>query len=50
VDAACKMFINGGELAPESPDYPARMQEVDQMMDGKGHCTQEGRGDASTQP
>jgi tetratricopeptide (TPR) repeat protein len=39
LDEACKMFINGGKLAPEDPDYPTRVREVDQMMNGDGHCT-----------
>jgi tetratricopeptide (TPR) repeat protein len=35
---ACMAFTQGAALAPNDPDYPARIREVDADLHGTGHC------------
>jgi tetratricopeptide (TPR) repeat protein len=35
---ACRAFAEGKKLAPDEPDYPVRMHQIDALMNGQGHC------------
>jgi hypothetical protein len=41
LQAACAEFTQGAKLAPNDPDYPARMKDIDALLQGEAHCPPE---------
>ena len=38
LDDACQAYAEASKLAPDDPVFPARMHDVDSLMNGRGHC------------
>jgi tetratricopeptide (TPR) repeat protein len=38
LDDACRAYAEGSKLAPDNPNFPARMHEIDSQMQGHRHC------------
>jgi len=38
LEDACRAFSEGSKLAPHDSNFPARMHDIDSLMNGHGHC------------
>src|SRR6266436_6537876 len=38
LEDACRAFLEGSKLAPHDSNFPARMHDIDSLMNGHGHC------------
>src|SRR6266436_4636645 len=38
LEDACRGFLEGSKLAPHDSNFPARMHDIDSLMNGHGHC------------